>query len=77
MNHTDKGALEAGDLIPFVRRQLPFAPEMRPLTGRDRSGLGRDRAAVIEDLSRIGTIAQFLMEFPLPQEVEAAPVFQP
>jgi len=36
-----------------------------------------DRVAVIEDLSRIGTIAQFLMEFPLPQEVEAAPVFQP
>lgn len=36
-----------------------------------------NRPAVSEDLNRIGAIAQFLMEFPLNQNVEAAPVFQP
>lgn len=35
------------------------------------------RAAVSEDLNRIGTIAGFLMEFPLSQDIEAAAVFQP
>jgi Protein of unknown function (DUF3225)/Protein of unknown function (DUF4089) len=34
-------------------------------------------AAVGDDLSRIAAIAQFLMQFPLSQSVEAAPVFQP
>jgi len=34
------------------------------------------RPAVSDDLNRIGLIAKFLMEFPLDQEVEAAPVFQ-
>ena len=33
-------------------------------------------AAVATDLNRIADIAQFLMEFPLAQDVEAAPVFQ-
>jgi hypothetical protein len=36
-----------------------------------------NRPGVSEDLKRIGAIAQFLMEFPLAQDVEAAPVFQP
>lgn len=35
------------------------------------------RAAVLEDLNRIGAVARFLMEFPLSQEIEAAPVFRP
>jgi hypothetical protein len=35
------------------------------------------RGEVMEDLDRIGQIASFLMEFPLDQSVEAAPVFQP
>jgi len=36
-----------------------------------------NRAAVSDDLNRIGAIAKFLMEFPLPQEAEAAAVFNP
>lgn len=35
------------------------------------------RAAVSDDLNRIGAIAGMLMQFNLPQEVEAASVFQP
>jgi len=37
----------------------------------------KSRAAVNDDLARLKTVAQFLMEFPLAQEVEAASVFQP
>ena len=36
-----------------------------------------NRKPVSEDLNRLSAIAQFLMEFPLGQEVEAAPVFRP
>jgi len=36
-----------------------------------------NRAAVNEDLQRIGHIAEFLMNFPLAQDIEAAPVFRP
>jgi predicted ATP-grasp superfamily ATP-dependent carboligase len=35
------------------------------------------RAAVQADMSRIASIAAFLMEFPLDQDVEPAPVFRP
>lgn len=42
---------------------LPLAPEYR--------------SGVIENFRQIQAIAQFVMEFPLPKEVEAAPVFQP
>ena len=35
------------------------------------------RAAVTGDMERIQAIAEFLMEFPLDQSVEAAPVFRP
>jgi hypothetical protein len=41
---------------------LPIAPE--------------DESGVKEDLARIANIANFLMQFPLSQDVEAAPVFQ-
>ena len=37
----------------------------------------QEQAAVNEDLRRIAAIARALMQFPLSQEVEAAPVFQP
>ena len=37
----------------------------------------KSRAAVNDDLTRLSAIARFLMEFPLPQEIEAAPVFEP
>lgn len=36
-----------------------------------------ERAHVNEDLKRIAGIAKFLMQFPLDQEIEAAPVFVP
>jgi hypothetical protein len=37
---------------------------------------GELRDAVVGDLERIQAIAQFLMEFPLDRNVEAAPVFR-
>ena len=42
---------------------LPLHPEHRP--------------GVVENFSRIAAIAQLVMEFPLPETVEAAPVFEP
>lgn len=42
---------------------LPIAPEYR---------LG-----VIDNVARIATIAQLVLEFPLPDEIVAAPVFEP
>jgi hypothetical protein len=36
-----------------------------------------NRAAVNDDLQRIGQIAKILMDFPLAQDVESAPVFRP
>lgn len=42
---------------------LPLAPEHHP--------------GVVENLSKIAAIAQLVNEFPLPEEIEAAPVFQP
>jgi hypothetical protein len=38
---------------------------------------GPNRAAVNADLTRIASIAEFLMQFPLSQNIEAAPVFRP
>ena len=42
---------------------LPIAPDHRP--------------GVIANLERTATIAQLVMDFPLPDQVEAAPTFQP
>jgi len=42
---------------------LPINPEHRP--------------AVVVNFERIAEIAQLVTEFPLPPEIEAAPVFQP
>lgn len=42
---------------------LPINPEHRP--------------AVVVNFQRIAAIAQLVTEFPLPPEIEAAPVFQP
>ena len=36
-----------------------------------------NRAGVIENLDRIASIAEFLMQFPLSQDIEVAPVFRP
>jgi len=35
------------------------------------------REDVIANMERIHTVAQFVLEFPLPDEIEAAPVFEP
>ncbi len=42
---------------------LPLNPDHRP--------------GVVVNFERIQTIAQLVMEFPLPEEIEAAPVFEP
>ncbi len=43
--------------------ELPLAPE--------------HRAGVVENFARIEAIAQLVLEFPLPEEIEAAPIFEP
>lgn len=43
--------------------ELPIHPDYRP--------------GVIANLERTATIAQLVMEFPLPDTLEAAPTFQP
>lgn len=35
------------------------------------------RESVIANVERIHTVAQLVLEFPLPEETEAAPVFEP
>jgi Protein of unknown function (DUF4089) len=42
---------------------LPLNPEHRP--------------GVVVNFERIAAIAQLVTEFPLPEEIEAAPVFEP
>lgn len=46
-----------------IALKLPIAPEHRP--------------GVIDNFSRIAAIAQLVLEFPLPEDAVAAPVFQP
>ncbi|NER31399.1 MAG: DUF4089 domain-containing protein [Symploca sp. SIO1C4] len=41
---------------------LPIAPKYFP--------------SVVENFARVSTIASVVMEFPLPEDVEAAPVFE-
>lgn len=43
--------------------ELPLAAEYRP--------------GVVENFARIMALAQLVIEFPLPEEVEAAPTFRP
>jgi hypothetical protein len=60
-------------------KPLPTAPSYLDAASAE-IGLSIDRAerqAVKEDLTRIEAIAGFLMQFPLSQNIEAAPVFQP
>ena len=37
----------------------------------------KHRPGVVENLARIMALAQLVNEFPLPVEIEAAPVFEP
>ncbi|MGB7441657.1 MAG: DUF4089 domain-containing protein [Coleofasciculaceae cyanobacterium] len=42
---------------------LPLKPEYRP--------------GVVDNMTKLAAIASLVMQFPLPEEVEAAPVFEP
>jgi hypothetical protein len=42
---------------------LPIDPEYRP--------------GVVDNITRVAAIAQLVNEFPLPDDIEAAPVFEP
>lgn len=35
------------------------------------------RESVVANMERIHAVAQLVLEFPLPEEIEAAPVFEP
>ncbi|MBF2048746.1 MAG: DUF4089 domain-containing protein [Leptolyngbya sp. IPPAS B-1204] len=56
---------ELAQLVDLMAQllQLPIDPEHRP--------------GVIANLGRTAEIAQLVMEFPLPDEIEAAPLFEP
>ncbi|HEY9675117.1 MAG TPA: DUF4089 domain-containing protein [Waterburya sp.] len=56
------------DITTYVQQtaqllNLPLAPEHRP--------------GVVENFSKIAVIATLVMEFPLPDTIVAAPVFEP
>jgi hypothetical protein len=57
--------LDADRLVDLLAQtlQLPLDPEHRP--------------GVIANFLRTAEIAQFVMEFPIPDEIEVAPTFDP
>jgi hypothetical protein len=63
-NSTDRN-LDVALLVDQMARmlELPLHPDYRP--------------GVIANLERTATIAQLVMEFPIADEIEAAPTFQP
>jgi hypothetical protein len=62
MTDTSMDISQLVDLLAQVI-QLPLDPAHRP--------------GVIANFERTMTIAQLVMEFPLPDEIEVAPVFEP
>jgi hypothetical protein len=58
----DKDFGQFVDLMAAVV-ELPIPPEYRQ--------------GVVENFERITTVAQLVLEFPLPEDIEAAPVFEP
>lgn len=59
---------ETHDFAEYVDRtaqliDLPLNPEHRP--------------GVVENFARIAAIANLVMEFPLPEDAEPAPLFEP
>ncbi len=56
---------EIGELVDLMAQllDLPLDPEHRP--------------GVIANLERTHSIVQLVMEFPLPDDIEVAPIFQP
>lgn len=62
MTSASANIAELVDLMAVVL-ELPIDPDYRP--------------GVIANLERTATIAQLVMEFPIPDNIEAAPTFQP
>ncbi|GAB4239176.1 MAG: hypothetical protein Kow00121_65910 [Elainellaceae cyanobacterium] len=60
--HSSTDFSELVDLLSQVL-ELPIAPEYRP--------------GVVANLERTAAIAHLVMDFPLPDDVEIAPSFQP
>ncbi|MFP5273762.1 DUF4089 domain-containing protein [Coleofasciculus sp.] len=59
---------ETFDVSEYVDRMaelidLPIDPEYRP--------------SVVDNITRIAAIAQLVNDFPLPDTIEAAPIFEP
>lgn len=61
----DQADTEIGALVDLMAQllDLPIDPEHRP--------------GVIANLERTRSIARLVMEFPLPDDIEVAPIFQP
>lgn len=62
MSLTDAETAQLVDLMAEIL-QIPLDPEHRP--------------GVIANLQRTAEIAQLVMEFPLPETIEIAPIFSP
>ncbi len=62
---TSEAAIDIPTLVDLMSQliDLPIHPDHRP--------------GVIANLERTATIAQAVMDFPLPDEIEVAPIFQP
>lgn len=65
MTDASDAAMNVPQLVDLMAQaiQLPLDPEHRP--------------GVVANFERTMTIAQLVMEFSLPEEIEAAPVFEP
>ena len=61
----DEKTLDVGEYVEQMALllDLQLKPEYRP--------------GVVENFGRIRAIAQLVNEFPLPDEIEAAPIFKP
>lgn len=65
MTDASDASIDIPQLVDLLAQvvQLPLDPEHRP--------------GVIANFKRTMAIAQLVMEFPLPEEIEVAPVFDP
>lgn len=65
MTHSASDSPNLETLVDLMSQliDLPIAPEFRP--------------GVIANLARTQQIAKLVMEFPIPDEIEAAPIFLP
>jgi hypothetical protein len=58
-------SVDPAELVDLMAQllELPLDPEHRP--------------GVVANFARTAAIAQLVMEFPLPDDIEIAPIFQP